>query len=102
MVINGKEYSFAYTVGVSCAKEERGIAKMSLTNSLVEMALLMNKAYEDRLKFDDPEYKVNYLSREELLLQDDKIVPVLNKELSEVCERDSRISVLTAPVKKKE
>lgn len=101
MIINGKEYLFSYTVEVSCAREERKTAGMSYTKSLVELALLMNKAHEDREKFYNPDYNPNYLSREELLMQNDIIIPALDAELAEVCERESRITVMTAPPKKK-
>lgn len=102
MKINGKEYLFAYTVGVKVASEERSLAKVGMNKRLVEMAILMNHAYEDRIKFENPNYECNYLNKEELLLCDAKIIPELDEEIAEVIKRDSNITVLTESVKKKE
>lgn len=102
MKIGNSEYLFAFTVGVACEKEERGIARMEQTRGIIEMALLMNKAYEDRQKMNNPNYVINYLKREELMLQNAEILPALNSELMKVYERDGNITVKTAPIKKKD
>lgn len=101
MKIGNTEYKFAYTVGASCDREDVKINSAQGTKRMVELALIMNKAYNDREKYYNPDFKECRLSREELLCQNADILPALDAELTEVFERDSNITVPVTPIKKK-
>ena len=70
MVINGYDYHFAYTVGAFCAIADLKLPVPKIMADqckiIMQMAVIMSKAYEDKQKVEDPSYKVRYLTREEV------------------------------------
>lgn len=70
MLINGYDFKFAYTVGAYCSIYNLHLTPpKNLPEQIQEvrsMAVIMSKAYEDKMKLDDPSYKVRYLTREEI------------------------------------
>lgn len=85
MEINGKERGFFYSVGAHLAMGDLALEKAKANGSIravVHSAVIMNKAFEDRKALDDPEYKPDYLTLEEV-----NLLPMWRlKELSETTE----------------
>lgn len=103
MIIFGKEYKFAYTIGADCALHEMKIDMknaVSVARHMLTTAVIMNKEYEDIQNMINPEYKQNYLTMEIV----SKLHPSKYKELSDeiiqAYKTDSELTVELEPVKK--
>lgn len=85
MLINGKERGFFYSVGAHLAMGDLEMEKAKANGrirAVVHSAVIMNKAFEDRKAMDDPDYKPDYLTLEEV-----NLLPMYRlKELSETTE----------------
>lgn len=93
MNINDYDYKFAYTVGAYCDLMDLHLAPTAKTRSeqyktIMQMAVIMSKAYEDREALNSSEYKVNYLTMPLLRSQSiqrivDELAPEVNAAVAE-------------------
>ena len=71
MIINGKDRGFFYSVGAHLAIGDLALEKAKKNGSIravVQSAVIMNKAFEDRKALEDPDYKPEYLTLAEVEL----------------------------------
>ena len=111
MIINGKERHFAYTIeaaeeiGKLCAEGDiknleslyTGTGQQGMKNDM-KLAIILNKAYEDRKAYFDPHYHPDYLTEADFrhfLVTD---IGKLELEFAKVMTADSAVTVETAPV----
>lgn len=114
MIINGKERHFAYTIEAAeeIAKLCRdgdiknieslysGTGQQGMKND-IKIAIILNKAYEDRKAYFDPHYHPDYLTEADFKFF---LVPDLGRletEFAKVMAADSAVTVQTEPVQEK-
>lgn len=70
-------------------------------NTIIKIACMLNKGYEDHRKYDDDSYEVHYLTEEACRFLTMKEVMKLTKEVTESMNKDSEVSVETEEIKSK-
>lgn len=98
MIIDGYDYHFAYTVGAYCDIFDLHLNPAKTMAEQVkitgQMAVIMSKAYEDRKKLEDPNYKVNYLTLAQVRgLSINEAVDILMPEVNEAVKAGAYVSV---------
>lgn len=113
MIIRGKERFFEFNV-----QSHEEIAKMCRDNNLanigelysdsiegvnktIEMAIIMNRAYEDHKAYDEPGYKQEYLTMDDFKFMLYPEVSQLEKILTETMQEGRSREIETEPVKSK-
>ena len=104
MIINGQEYHFAYTVGAFCTiadmKLEKPKTMADQCKVVMQMAVVMSKAYEDKKKLYDPAYNRRYLTREEVnALSINEVINQLSPEIDAAVKEGSFRTVEAEPSK---
>lgn len=104
MIINNREYHFAYTVGAFCAIAEMNLPKPQTMADqckvIMRMAVVMSKAYEDKQRVEDPSYQVHYLTREEVsALSIDEVINQLSPEIDAAVREGTNRTVEAEPGK---
>ena len=106
MLIDGYDYRFAYTVGAFCAITDLKLpvpkTLADQCKTIMQMAVIMNKAYEDRQKLANPSYTPKYLTRDRLNALDVKdIVNKLSPEVNDAVA-EGKYRLVEAEPKKQE
>ena len=104
MIINGHEHHFAYTVGAFCTiadlKMEKPRTMADQCKVVMQMAVVMSKAYEDKQKLEDPAYNRRYLTREEVsALSIEEVINQLMPEVDAAVKEGSFRTVEAEPSK---
>lgn len=104
MTINGYDFHFAYTVGAFCMIADLNLPKpknrADQCKVIMQMAVIMSKAYEDKKKVEDPAYKVRYLTREEVnALSIDDVIERLAPEVDDAVKEGKHRTVEAEPSK---
>lgn len=104
MTINGYDFHFTYTVGAFCAIADLHLPKPKTRadqcKTIMQMAVIMSKEYEDKKKVEDPSYKVRYLTREEVkALSIGDVEERLAPEVDDAVKEGTRRTVEAEPSK---
>lgn len=105
MIINGYNYHFAYTVGAYCDISDLRLdppkTMPEQCKAVIQMAVIMSKAYEDMQRLADPSYKVRYLGLNEVrALSVKQVIDELTPEIDSAVKEGSYRTVEAQPEKK--